>query len=96
MLNIMAGSSHWFQVHDQLPFATLKNFLKNQFYDCFEEIAHTDKKDEIKIRMHNFFEAEKKALRKRVLLDSFRIVGLMPWKPDTILKNCREHSSPRL
>ena len=24
MLNIMAGSSHWFQVHDQLPFAELK------------------------------------------------------------------------
>ena len=24
MLNIMAGSSHWFQVHDQLPFAILK------------------------------------------------------------------------
>jgi len=24
MLNIMPGSSHWFQVHDQLPFAILK------------------------------------------------------------------------
>ena len=24
MLNIMAGSSHWFQVHDQTPFASLK------------------------------------------------------------------------
>lgn len=24
MLNIMAGTSHWFQVHDQLPFANLK------------------------------------------------------------------------
>ena len=35
MLNIMAGSSHWFQVHDQLPFAGLKNCLKSQFYDCF-------------------------------------------------------------
>ena len=24
MLNIMPGTSHWFQVHDQLPFANLK------------------------------------------------------------------------
>jgi len=24
MINIMPGSSHWFQVHDQLPFANLK------------------------------------------------------------------------
>ena len=24
MLNIMPGSLHWFQVHDQVPFGTLK------------------------------------------------------------------------
>ena len=28
MLNIMPGSSHWFQVHDQYPFAILKNSIQ--------------------------------------------------------------------
>ena len=34
MLNIMPGTSHWFQVHDQLPFANLKKIMarrKNQY-----------------------------------------------------------------
>jgi len=30
MLNIMPGSSHWFQVHDQLPFAILKNSMEDK------------------------------------------------------------------
>ena len=32
MINIMAGSSHWFQVHDQLPFPKLKNYMRANFY----------------------------------------------------------------
>ena len=27
MINIMSGTSHWFQVHDQLPFANLKKLM---------------------------------------------------------------------
>ena len=35
MLNIMPGSSHWFQVHDQKPFAILKKKTDRQFLRCF-------------------------------------------------------------
>ncbi len=37
MFNIMPGSSHWFQVHDQVPFASLKNKMieyKIEFLNC--------------------------------------------------------------
>ena len=30
MLNIMPGTCHWLQIHDQLPFANLKNEMKRK------------------------------------------------------------------
>jgi len=33
IMNIIAGSSHWFQIHDQFPFAELKKKMISDFYD---------------------------------------------------------------
>ena len=35
LINIMPGSSHWFQVHDQLPFAILKKKDDVKFLQIF-------------------------------------------------------------
>ena len=54
MLNIMPGSSHWFQVHDQLPFAILKKKLmieKNRYFGSFflpREVVRA-------LLVHNFY-----------------------------------------
>ena len=34
MLNIMPGTSHWFQVHDQFPFANLKKIMATKKRRC--------------------------------------------------------------
>ena len=41
MINIMPGSSHWFQVHDQHPFATLKNVMEGKKYELLSDISLT-------------------------------------------------------
>ena len=91
MINIMAGSSHWFQVHDQLPFAQLKKQMMLDFYTCFSEDL-TDPEATLELRMAKFYEAERKALEPKLLLDSFDAVGLQPYDPEKIRKNCRENS----
>lgn len=89
MLNIMPGSSHWFQVHDQLPFATLKKQLmieNNKSFGSFlvpREVSRT-------ILMCNFYKAEAYALRPEVVVKSFDDVGLWPFNPEKILENCRK------
>ena len=91
MMNIMAGSSHWFQVHDQLPFAELKKQMMLDFYQCFSSTS-TGPEATLEVRMGNFYEAEKKALDPKLLRDSFAMVGLHPWNKNLILSNCREQS----
>jgi len=89
MLNIMPGSSHWFQVHDQLPFAILKKELmvqKNKFFGSFvlpREVIRT-------ILVSNFYHAEACALEPKVLIQSFADVGLWPFNPTKIEENCRK------
>jgi len=41
MINIMPGSSHWFQVHDQHPFATLKNVMEGKKYELLSDTPLT-------------------------------------------------------
>ena len=41
VLNIIPGTSHWFQVHDQLPFANLKKKLANEKMKCSRFFSHT-------------------------------------------------------
>jgi len=91
MLNIMPGSSHWFQVHDQQPFAILKKSLMASFYNCFSDRC-TNPEASLEIRMAKFYEAERKALSPGALLESMDMVGLRAWNPTRILDNCRKHS----
>ena len=91
MLNIMAGSSHWFQVHDQLPFAILKKTIRDSFYKYFG-VSSTEPGATLEIRMAEFYEAEKSAFNPKAVRDSFSMVGLHPWDKKLILKNCRENS----
>ena len=89
MLNIMPGSSHWFQVHDQLPFATVEKNSWSKKSMCFgfflvpREVSRT-------MLMWNFYKAEAYALRPEVLIKSFDDVGLCPFNPGKILDNCRK------
>jgi len=87
MLNIMSGSSHWFQVHDQLPFARLKKkfaSLKNAFLPWMP----SDQDDRRAFYLALFFEAEMHALKGKAVKDSFKDVGLRPWSPPTIRQAC--------
>ncbi len=93
MLNIMPGSSHWFQVHDQKPFAILKKKLIASFYDVFSDTG-TDHEANLEVRMAKLYEAESTALKREVLQSSIKEVGLRPWNPDLIRENCRKHSPP--
>lgn len=91
LLNIMVGSSHWFQVHDQLPFAMLKKTMKDQKYQCVRSISlpPQERRD---LLMCMFYEAETKAFEPHLLRESFATVGLWPWMPSIILKNAEEFS----
>jgi len=92
MINIMAGSSHWFQVHDQLPFATLKKkfaALKNDFLPWMP----SKEKDRRAFYVSLFFKAEMKTFKSSVVKNSFKDVGLRPWIPDVIYQASLEHSS---
>ena len=91
MLNIMPGSSHWFQVHDQLPFANLKKNMNQKKFDLMSDISLTPKQKRV-LLMGIFYEAEKKAFDPKILIKSFEKVGLWPWNPKKILKICEEHS----
>ena len=91
LINIMPGSSHWFQVHDQLPFANLKKLMndkKNEIMGsfCLEPEVRR------RILLGIFYDSERIALREDILRKSFADVGLWPWNPEKILKICAEHS----
>ena len=90
MLNIMAGSSHWFQVHDQLPFAILKKKMRDCFYKCFG-VSSTQPGPTLETRMAEFYESEKYAFDPKVVRRSFALVGLHPLDKTLILKNCQEN-----
>ena len=93
MFNIMPGSSHWFQVHDQLPFAILKKKMRSCFYKCFGD-SSTEPGAILQTRMAEFYKAEKDAFNPKSVRDSFALVGLQPYDKNKILNNCRENSPP--
>ena len=47
ILNVIAGSSHWFQVHDQLQFANLKNFMDQKNFELLSDISLTPKQKRV-------------------------------------------------
>ena len=85
VLNIMPGSSHWFQVHDQKPFAILKKKMGVCFYKYFSDFS-TDLSATLKTRMAEFCEAEKDAFDPQIVRNLFAIVGLIPWKKKLIFR----------
>ena len=56
LLTIMPGSSHWFQVHDQEPFAELKKSLIIIFYDVFAD-PDPDHGATLDLRLGEFYKA---------------------------------------
>ena len=90
-INIMPGSSHWFQVHDQQPFGLLKKVMREEKIKNPTPISAPP---EVKktLNMSRFYEAERRALAILVVRKGFRNVGLWPWNAAKILKICEEHS----
>ena len=91
MFNIMPGSSHWFQVHDQEPFATLKNKMhefKNEFLNC----VSLQPQERTKLFHAIFCKAEKCSFTRKIILDSFAAVGLLPWNPVKIVNDASDNS----
>ena len=94
MFYIMPGSSHWFQVHDQLPFANLKKNMveaKNRV----SPIHSLPREERRKLLLAIFYDAEKKAFARHILQKSFADVGLWPWNPDRIFEICEKYSPPQ-
>ena len=95
MLNIIPGSSHWFQVHDQQPFAVLKKKLISSFYDIFSGNT-VDPEAMMELRLAKLYEAEREALKPSAVLKACEYVGLSPWNPSLIRENCKKHYLPIL
>jgi len=91
-INIMPGSSHWFQVHDQQPFGLLKKKLKEKKNKLSIPVSATSEVRKT-ISMARFYKAEAKAFRISVVCKAFKDVGLNPWNPDLIKENCLKQSS---
>jgi len=90
MYNIMPGSSHWFQVHDQQPFGGLKKKMKEAKYSLWTSTMD-EPTDGPGILTHLFYQAEEGAFERKILKKTFDDVGLWPWNPEKIRKNCEEH-----
>jgi len=92
MLNIMPGSSHWFQVHDQQPFGLLKKKMaekKSEFSGCFSPVPKVRRQQ----LMCMFYEAEACAFEPQVVRKAFADVGLSPWNPERIHDVAQKHSA---
>jgi len=93
-INIIPGSSHWFQVHDQQPFGLLKKDIRDQKNKNPTPISATTEVSKT-ISMTRFYEAEVMALEPSVVRKAFKSVGLTPWNPDLIFEACEKHSGVR-
>ena len=75
LLNVIPESSHWFQVHDQLPFGTLKNEMNRKKYELMQDTSLTAEQRKV-LLMDRFYEAESVAFKRNVVKESFVKVGL--------------------
>ena len=91
MFYIMPGSSHWFQVHDQLPFANLKKNMTDQ-KNAISPIFSLPHQERRKLLMAIFYDSERKAFAGNIVRRSFADVGLWPFNPDRIFEICEKHS----
>ena len=79
--HIMPGSSRWFQIYVQTPFANLKNLM----VDLKSEMTPSDRvapEDRKVISMTVFYNAEKTAFSISNVKSAFTRVGLWPWNPE--------------
>ena len=88
-LYIMPGSSHWFQVHDQAPFANLKNEMAVLKSELKPSIG-VPPEDRKVISMAIFYNAERKVFTVSNVKGAFDKVGLWPWDPKKILDHCEK------
>ncbi len=88
MINIMPGSSHWFQVHDQLPFGNLKKKINIEKNKLFRSRLIPPRVRRA-LLMGIFYRAEAHAMAPHILRKSFEDVGLWPWNPQKILEACQ-------
>ena len=91
-INIMPGSSNWFQVHDQEPFGLLKKSISEEKIKSPVPVS-VESQLKNTISMARFYKAEAKAFTPSVVKKAFKSVGLVPWDPEKIEKMCQEHSS---
>ena len=90
MYNIMPGTSHWFQVHDQQPFGALKKKMTEGKFQLWKSSA-TQAEDSMDLFTCLFYQAEMDAFETQVIRKTFADVGLWPWNPQKIMQNCREN-----
>ena len=90
MKYIMPGASRWFQVHGQQPFGTLKKKMTLRKFYLWTS-TETEPEDFRDILKYLFYEAEANAFDTQVLQKTFADVGLWPWNPDRMMKNCQEN-----
>ena len=90
MKNIMPGTSHWFQVHDQQPFGALKKKMTDKKFELWTS-TKTAVEDEATLLTCLFYQAEADAFECDVLRKTFADVGLWPWNPHKIYQNCQEN-----
>jgi len=93
-INIMPGSSHWFQVHDQEPFGILKKSISDE-KKIFSPPAAAKSRDRRTISMSQFYKAEANAFKPSAVRKAFRDVGLLPWNPEIIKQHCEENCPSR-
>jgi len=91
IFTIMSGSSNWFQVHDQFPFANLKNRMRELKNEVLASSDFTSQQRRMLLTAA-FYDAEYYAFQPRFVLSSFEQVGLFPWDKDIIFRACKEHS----
>jgi hypothetical protein len=91
MHNIMPGSSHWFQVHDHLPFCLLKKKL-TEGTNRVGPLSSLPAEERRRIMSAVFYKAEEESFAGNVVRSSFGAVGLWPWNPGLIRELCEKNS----
>ena len=80
MLIIMPETSHWFQIHDQIPLANLKKKLSWERSRCWRLFSYTPGRRNA-LLMVLFYKAYRKAFNPCIVRRSFPEAGLWLWNP---------------
>ena len=91
-INIMPGSSHWFQLHDQQPFGLLKKNMAHEKFDVSVPLS-LESEGRRTISMDMFYNVEVQTFKPSIVRYAFESVGLVPWNTTRIWKIC-QHNSP--